>query len=130
MRHDADFARAIVLLVEDEPAGSTRLQNLEIPGYDQPTIAEHIRLLIEEGLLSGSISSEFSDDVEYYGLRLRPAGHRFAAAARSEEKWRRAMDRVGEGASHTTFEALQRLLDQTPEDIDAPKDGDDHGKNP
>jgi hypothetical protein len=92
MKRDFDLIRRIMIDVESIPAYGQK-QNFSYDGYDSLTINQHIALLIEAGLIKGSIheanvkSTVLVDDLTW-------AGHDFLNATKDETLWTKAKENI------------------------------------
>jgi hypothetical protein len=105
MKRDFDLIRRIVRDIEDMPAGS----NSGTPRYegeDRETVAAHVVLLIEAGLIKGDVLAVT------YGLpRIRIsgltwAGHDFLAVAKNDTIWAKAKTSVLAPAAGATWSVI------------------------
>lgn len=110
MRRDFDLVRAILADVANQPAGQW-LENPEYPEYNAQTIAEHVELMAEAGLLKakvreliGAIRPDISIE------RLTWEGQDFLDAARDDTLWRKARETVLKPGLAITFDLLKEWL--------------------
>jgi hypothetical protein len=96
------------------------------PTANDDTIAEHLILMVEAGLLSGTIHlgtldsgpmvfsnggrTAVTDNGEYSIFPLTWKGHDFIAAARDNNRWKAAMQSVGKFTFEIIKEYLQKEL--------------------
>lgn len=109
MKRDMDLIRAILMKVEDQPAGE-EIQNLADLGSDQATLAEHVWLLKKEHL----VEAVFAGDSPCLGCfsiqRLTPAGHDFVVHARQSALWEKAKDTATKAGVGATVDVMKNLL--------------------
>jgi len=89
MKRDPELIRAILLRTEALPIGQF-LSNIEIDGYSQDVIGEHVRLLQETGFIDAQVSRGNSQMgvtivVGYAIDRLLNDGHDFIENTKSEQ---------------------------------------------
>jgi hypothetical protein len=102
MKRDIELIRAILLKVEEIPIGQTISSPLKINEYDEDIIAEHVRLLYEQGYIDARIVEEFdsydlvgSPQVESYTItRLLNDGHDFIADTKNPTVWKKTLDSI------------------------------------
>ncbi len=116
MKRDMDLIRKILLAIEAEEGGYASYP-LEIEGYSDTQVGYHAYLMIDAGLVDGTIR-DFCEDDEDEGEEGGPsapwgrishltfAGHDFLDAARDETRWRKARVVAGE----VTLGVLKELL--------------------
>jgi len=91
-------------------APGATLQHCEYPEYDQKTISEHVRLLIDAGLVQGKVTDMLGGRVHFYVSALTWTGHDFLDAARDATIWRKAKDTVLKPTASITFDLLLQWL--------------------
>ncbi len=107
MKRDADLVRRICLTMQDQPPGR---EIMELPGVDDETVAEHVRLLIDAGLVEGSVCPMLGAPPRWLVQRLTWAGQDFADAARSETLWHKAKESVLKPGALWTLDLLKEWL--------------------
>jgi hypothetical protein len=117
MKRDPDLIREILLRVEALPIGHV-LSNIEIDGYSQEVIAEHVRLLQEIGFIDAIIAHSRSQMgvliVGTYAVeRLLNDGHDFIENAKSDTVWKKAREQVGEKTGDVSLTVLKAILAKT-----------------
>ncbi|HVN97423.1 MAG TPA: DUF2513 domain-containing protein [Syntrophorhabdaceae bacterium] len=88
MKRDLDLIRLILKEIEATPAGKpcTNVNKISVnkfPGYDEATIREHIKLLIEEGFVKGETFKGSSADFDVTGLTWK--GYDFLDSEKDEK---------------------------------------------
>ena len=102
MKRDMELIRSIMLQLElGEP--------LKFEGYDDQTVAYHVRMLIEAGYVEGE-SVGTSGGLYSCVSHVTWAGHDFTDAARDPARWKKAKDIVAEKGGAVTFDVLKQLL--------------------
>jgi hypothetical protein len=112
MQRDFELIRKIMTEIAAEvPAGSTHF-SFTMPGeYEDKVVWAHIELLIEAGLIEGSVQR--SMDMGLRGVNLRGltwAGYDFLEAASKDTLWKKAFATVKEKGGAMTFDVLKALL--------------------
>lgn len=109
MKRDLELIRKILLHVEE-------FDNLQfdLPGYDQATIASHVRLLIQAKFLIAIAHTEMGGAIHLQDgiTQLTWEGYEFLDAARNDERWKNAMKIAKEKAGSISVSALTQLLVQ------------------
>lgn len=110
MMRDLELIRKIVLAAEDSSSGWAP-DPLEIEGYTDAQISYHCYLLMDAGLAKGvDLTTSGSDGPEAQITQLTWAGHEFAASARNEQFWKKAMNLVQKSGGSITLGVLIELL--------------------
>lgn len=87
MKRDMDLIRQILVHLEglDQPA----LQTVpEFEGSTQARVLEHIRLLIDAGLITAVDATTFGGP-NYINIKMTWAGHEFVTVVRDDEIWKK-----------------------------------------
>lgn len=110
MKRDLDLIRKILLTIEDEASGFAP-RSLKIDGYTDVQVAYHAFLLVDAGLVDGSVVKTNTGHAPEGMIRnLNWAGHEFAEAARDDTRWNKAMGIVKEKGGSITMDVLKDLL--------------------
>lgn len=109
MKRDLDLVRTMLNHVKDTPPLKP-FTRIEVEGYDQPTIIEHLELLIEANLIKGQVRRH-SGGAAYTISRLTWDGQDFLDAAKNDSVWNRAKKAVIESSKSFTFGLLRRWLE-------------------
>lgn len=99
MRRDMELIRE--LLFELEGGGGVR----KLDGWDDATLMAHMRLLIEAGLLHGSVQA--GGGINFDALTW--AGHDFLAAVRQDTVWAHIRKRLAATGGGIAFDAIKQL---------------------
>jgi len=110
MKRDMDLVRQILLELEGAPAGQYPNYPLVVDGYDESTVAAHLVLLDEAGLINANVTSVGDGSVRAIPFRLTWPGHDFLDAARSESIWNQARQRIGQSIETASFHVFTTLL--------------------
>lgn len=113
MKRDFELIRLILADIEKVPAGKTYKGFENIKNYDIDTIRAHVELLIEAGLVKGSVlpSSRSKGSISILSVeRLTWDGHDFLGATRDETVWNEAREIVLKPATSMTYDILFQWL--------------------
>lgn len=108
MRRDFDLIRKILIEVANQPAGGSYF-SLTFPGeYPDPTVFEHVELLIEARLLEGQVLRSLDLGVSDVAIRgLTWAGHDFIEAIESDTNWAKVKQFLGEAGKQIGIETIK-----------------------
>lgn len=84
--------------------------SFEYEGYSERVVIEHLEILIEAGLVVGTIIETLGDSGTPMVSRLSWTGHDFLDAMRDETIWNRAKNTVLKRAGGITFEIFMDWL--------------------
>jgi hypothetical protein len=111
VRRDPDLIRQILLSAESTPANKPPV--LKVPGVDQDVLYEHLELLIEQGLLEGSVllsSAGYGPRIfKVHITRMTAGGHDFLDSVRNDQVWKKVLKRVAEKGGSASIEILVML---------------------
>ncbi len=106
MKRDIELIRKILFEVEECPANKYN-DGFKFDGYDDWTIALHVEMLIEAGLLDGEVMRFVSGEPPSVRvLRLTWSGHDFISAVRDDTVWKKVKENVIKPASSWTFSLI------------------------
>lgn len=88
MKLDMTLVREILDYVEDRPAGEL-IQSVAVNCDDLHTVAEHLRLMIDEGLLDGEVHIDREQGSRFLIEGLTWSGHELLQAIRNETVWKK-----------------------------------------
>jgi Hypothetical protein (DUF2513) len=113
MKRDMDLIRAILLDAEGRtsPPRLAVAQSTRIEGYDDATIVEHIRMLVDARMVEAHVI-ETRASSDWRIERLTWKGHDFLAAARDETDWKKAKTKLGSSLGSATLSILKEVLVQ------------------
>jgi hypothetical protein len=106
-----DLIRELLLAIEALPPRGVSTPGVAVDGYDDATIAYHLVLLEEAGLIHAAVAD--ASDLAYPDVfvhRLTWHGHEFLDAARSQTVWAKAKAIVREKGGDIPFAILRELL--------------------
>ena len=111
MNQDADLLRAILLAVEEKPAGHS-LSDPEFTGYDNLTIGEHVELLVDNDFIEANVKKIYGPEYVIVIERLTSDGRKFLQAAKDENIWNSAKNKIIKETSSWTISLLYEYLKQ------------------
>jgi len=88
MKLDMTLVREILDYVEEQPAGEV-IQSVRVHCDDVHTVAEHVRLMINEDLLDGDARVDREQGSRFLIEGLTWSGHEFLKAIRNETVWKK-----------------------------------------
>lgn len=103
MQRDFDLIRAILIDAESHPPGE---YTLKIPGHDSKTVAAHVEILLEAGLLKGKVVAPG----KAYIFRLTWDGHEFLDSIKESATWETIKATVKDKTGGLTYDLLKELL--------------------
>jgi Hypothetical protein (DUF2513) len=109
MKRDMDIVRKILALVEDQPAGDPVNGMPTIGDASPATIAEHVQIMTDAGLLTGQVigSSEQGYGVLIFGLTWK--GHDFLESIRNDTIWNKIRTKIKSAGAGMTIEIIKEL---------------------
>lgn len=94
MKRDMDLVREILLQIEKQYI-STAIYDLEIQGYDMPTVAYHCKILYDAGLISDYKAQYADGDIYYFEVgALTWEGNDYLDKIRDNSIWRKTKDTI------------------------------------
>lgn len=108
MKRDWNLIRHILFDVESLPAGETTYA-IKIDGFDQSTITEHVRILVNQGLLAGKVYDTYSGS-SYLITGINWEGYDFLENARNDTIWKKVMSESKAKGTSMTMVVLNGLL--------------------
>ena len=109
MIRDFNLVRNILLEAEATSAGEA-ISSFNFDGFDEYTIAEHVEIMIDSGLLDGQVSHSFGIPLDYVVRKLTWQGHDFLANARNDTIWKKVMAEAKEKGTSMTMVVINGLL--------------------
>lgn len=110
MQRDMDLVRSILTAVEGSDEEALRRQPLAIQGYDSATIARHVEIMEEAGLVDAHVMR--ADGIPPYAarvFRLTWAGHDFLEATRNDTIWAKTKQFIKEKGGGASFEIIKAV---------------------
>ncbi len=111
MKRDIDLVRKILFAVEECDRDPLEWVPLSFGGHDEKTIAYHVWLLIDAGLIEGTNCSSLNGFC-WQAKRLTWAGHEFLQSIRDDTIWNKAKEKVLKPTASWTFGILIEWLKQ------------------
>lgn len=108
MKRNNDLVRDLMLKLEEQPPGSSKVPSLD--GHSPDEINYHMALLVEAGWIQGHVSQEIGvaiPPVTFY--RITFAGHDFLDSARDIERWGKAVT-AATSVGAMSLEVLKAVL--------------------
>lgn len=105
MKRDFDLVRMILKEVEGLAPGR-QMKNFTYDGFDDNVSEAHVVLLIEAGLLDGTIFAPLSGERKGIITGLTWAGHDFLDSIQDDTLWAKAQDKVIKPAGGVAFSVL------------------------
>lgn len=110
MKRDLDLVRTILKEIESRPAGDFA-RGLPIDGRVQAEVDEHVRIMIDAGLLDGQPKTMTLHGYHPTVIRgLSWHGHDFLDAARDDSIWKKVREKVVKAAGSMAFDVVVELL--------------------
>ncbi|MEW5926840.1 MAG: DUF2513 domain-containing protein [Gemmatimonadota bacterium] len=111
MKRDMDLVRAILFKAEEAPGGSD-VGRIEIPGWDEADVLEHIALLKEAGYVEAAVMRSGNTGGVRAAVvqRITWQGHEFLDLARSDTLWSEAKDVATKQAGSASLEVFKAIL--------------------
>lgn len=110
MERDFNLIRRILLSVETAPVGEL-IQDLPYDDTDKYTLSEHVRIMIQEGLVDGEVTDYINGMPPSYLIRrLTWKGHDFLANAKNDTIWKKVMADAKEKGTSMTMVVINGLL--------------------
>ena len=110
MKRDIDLVRKILLGLEAE-GSSPEMVELEVEGYEQPLVHNHLTIMVEAGLIYGQeYSHEAVDDTIWMYVRMTWRGHDVLDAARDDARWAKVKAQLEATGGAWTLAILEQLL--------------------
>ena len=111
MRRNLELIRQIALKVEESESDPLGWLDIAVEGFTNEQVSYQIMLMHEAGLLVGQDLSD-SEGLSWHAKRLTWAGHEFAEAARDQNIWQKAMQKINGALSGVSFAVLNQVLAQ------------------
>ena len=115
MKRDLALWRKILLKVEELPPGRDLCSPLDIDGYDEQVIAEHVKLLAEACFIEAIFTHAFNSFgvkqvQEYVIIRLLNDGHDFVSNAKNPKIWQRTIDFIKERGGDVSLAVTKAVM--------------------
>lgn len=106
MKRDIDLIRRILLDVEESEAGTPHMRIFFDGEFTDDVVNAHIELMVDAGLVEGSVTRSTQGIVRANVRRLTWAGHDFLDATRDATIWAKAKKTVLQKGSSFTIDLL------------------------
>ena len=106
MKRDMNLIRLLLLETEGEEPKP------DVSAFTEARLLYHSALLIEAGLVHGTIILDNGQPINTVTLRLTWAGHEFIDAARNDTVWRKALERIKKSGVDVPLSLLKEILTQ------------------
>ena len=114
MKRDMNLIRSILRSVESvEPTQFPTAVQFREEGYDDATVFEHVRLMLDAGLLDGFVQDGSPRPMYVPQMAIRGLtwiGHDFLANAADDDRWHKATELVTKKAGSVAFDLLAEVL--------------------
>lgn len=111
MNYDPSLMVQLAELAEGIPSKSfLSIDQIDIPSRSREEVCDHLKLLIEEGLMLGEVQEADNDIFEILITRLTLKGHQFLEVARDQTKWKKLLRSLKSGAAFATREGFKLAL--------------------
>jgi hypothetical protein len=109
-----DIMRKVMQALEQadlplNPIGKPLYKNLD--GAD-PTVAEHIRLLVEAQYLEADIDEYMDGSTDILIRRITLQGHEFLSVSRNDAVWTKALKKIKDAALGTTLDVVTKVCSE------------------
>jgi hypothetical protein len=101
---DWQCAKAVLVATEELPAGDM-LAPASLPGFPEDQVIEHIRLMIEAGLIEGYPAGRSA----LFATRLTWEGHQFLSTLQSPALWAKIKTEAKDQGIALSLDAIKTL---------------------
>lgn len=111
MKRDIDLERKILLKIEEIYDPENRIiESLKIDSFSMPIIAEHCKLLKDQGLIRG-YGEEFGDDIllAFHVMNLTAQGYDYLELIRDDVTWEKIKKKVQSDNIPPTINFLSKI---------------------
>lgn len=115
MKRDMDLAREILKTIEiskKDPSDIVSKDTLYKRGYEEPQVSEHIKILVQAGLILAIDATSTNNGTLWEAQSLTWDGHDFLDAARNDKIWKKAKNITLEKTGGLAFDVLKGVLIQ------------------
>ncbi len=110
MHRDMDLVRAILLKASEQSEEQGRQQWMAIDGYDSPTVARHVELMKEAGLVEAHVPRADGVAPQMARVfRLTWTGHDFLDSTRNASVWAKTKAFIAEKGGGASFEVVKAV---------------------
>lgn len=110
MRRDLDLIRELLLVFEQLPLnGGINVREIELPPWTRDEIIYNSYVLWQSGLVEAVDCSSNSSGRNIIVRSLRPAGHDYLDAVRSDQIWGKVKARTGQHGLEVSLDVAKSL---------------------
>jgi len=109
MKRDMDLVRAILMAVEESDEQVMDAAQLASGSWDEVTVARHLELMIEAGLVVGQVDEYMGGGVDGFVSRLTWPGYDFLDTVRSDTVWQKTKTNIGDKVGSASFEVVKAV---------------------
>jgi hypothetical protein len=109
VKRDMDLIRRILLVAEGAEERSASAADVATDVWDEQTVARHIELMIEAGLIVGYLSEDLGGSVTAFVFRLTWVGHDFLDSVRSDTVWEKTRTIIASTVGAASFEVVKAV---------------------
>lgn len=114
MKREPELIRKILLEIQKQPVGKS-ISLLNIDGYQQDVIGEHVRLLVEGSFVDAKLferKNMMSETIvdEYSISRLLNEGHDFLEIAQNDTVWEKAKKIIQDKGGDVSLSVFKGVL--------------------
>ncbi len=109
MKRDMELIRTILLSIEEQ-YNATAIYNLEIDGFDMPTVAYHCKIMYEAGLIS-DYKAQYADN-ELYSFAVGSLtwdGNDYLDKVRSDSIWDKTKNAIQQRGLPLIFDTIKTV---------------------
>jgi len=108
MKRDMALVREILFYVEAQPAGKP-IQEVKTSCDDINTLAEHLSIMREAGLLDGKVYGDADQGWGFMINRLTWEGHDFLTTVKNDKVWKKVLAKIKEMGTDFTLDIVKEL---------------------
>ena len=112
MKRDIELERKILFEIEEKyQPGHLKIRNFSVDGYSRDLVAEHCRLLFEQGLISdySPLDDGLGELISFTISDLTARGYDFLEMIRKEPDWKKIIKKVEEKELPKTTENIAKV---------------------
>jgi hypothetical protein len=107
MKRDWELVREILIAVESIDNHRHVVSEGDLPAYDGQVVSDHIYLLQQAGLVTGTCRSPLGSPRSCEARELTWAGHEFLDNVRSQTVWKKTRSLLQEKGLDLTFDTIK-----------------------
>lgn len=110
MKRDWNIIRNILISLEEKSSGKHTLHLSDFPEDEKGEYSYHVELLIEAGMISGSMSKAIGRTPhDFIATRMTWEGHEFLDAIRNDTVWKKAKSSFAQHGLSMTFDLIRSV---------------------